>query len=71
MVAEFPSGEIVAALSNAFDPQWIDAENLIYSQFAELGTYPSEIRRYNLASGQDIDLIEFEERTQIAVIRHK
>lgn len=69
MVAEFPSGEIVAVLSNAFDPHWIDAENLIYSQFAELGTYPGEIRRYNLASGQDIDLIEFEERTQIAVVR--
>ncbi len=71
MVAEFASGEIVAVLSNAFVPQWIDAENLIYSQFAELGTYPGEIRRYNLVSGQDIDLIEFEERTQIAVVRHK
>lgn len=69
MVSAFPSGEVVAALPDAFDPQWVDDDNLIYTHFAELGSYPGEIRRYNVTSGQDVDLIEFEERIKFVVVQ--
>jgi hypothetical protein len=68
MVSVFLSGEITAAFPNDSEPQWLDNENLIYSYFAELGSYPGEIRRYNLVSGQVTPLIEFEERIGLVVV---
>ncbi len=67
-VAAFPTGEVIATLENAYDPQWVDASNLIYSHFEVVGRYPGELRRYNMSSGDRVRLMEIDRRIQFVVI---
>jgi len=70
LIAEFNTGEIVSEFNNTFDPQWLnDSTGIIYLYYPQLGNYPVQVMRYDLATNTYEVLSEFDERISIYVVQ--
>lgn len=62
IIIDYLSGEFIVQLSNVSDAQWINNNNIIFTQFVDLGSYPVGIHIYDIVSEESNLWREFSQR---------